>query len=81
MMLGKKHQGCVGRWQVAKGITERQEMFANEHEDAAILICTSCNCSIIDDTTSSRPDRYRKTRVPDQSVFEVATKPNGAPKP
>lgn len=75
MMLGKKHVGCGGTWRVAPKITEEQEASANEHEDAAILVCHKCNVTMVDDSTSSRPDRYRKARVPDQSVFEVQVKP------
>lgn len=74
MMLGKKHDGCGGIWRVAKNISEKAESIANEHEDAAILTCSLCKRSVIDDTTHSRPDRYRKARVPDQGVFEVVVK-------
>lgn len=78
MMLGKEHLGCKGTWRVPYGITEEQEQKANEFEDAAILTCSRCHQTIVDDSTSSRPDRYRKTVVPDQSVFEVGTcKTNG----
>ncbi len=73
-MLGKPHVGCGGTWHVARGITELDEAHANEHEDAAILRCDKCKLVITDDSTSSRPDRYRKARVPDQSVFEVEVK-------
>lgn len=77
MMLGKKHDGCGGFWRVASNITEKAETIANEHEDAAILTCSKCKRTCIDDTTSSRPDRYRK--VPDQSVFAMTPKKtNGA---
>lgn len=71
MMLGMKHMGCGGTLLVAKNITEEEEERANQFEDAAILSCTKCHERVVDDVTSSRPDRYRKPRVPDQSVFEV----------
>lgn len=71
MMLGTKHIGCGGILQVAKNVTEQEEIVANTHEDAAILSCAKCAQRVVDNATSSRPDRYRKKVIPDQSVFEV----------
>jgi YgiT-type zinc finger domain-containing protein len=72
MMLGMQHVGCGGTLLVARNITIEEEERANRFEDAAILVCNKCGERIVDDVTSSRPDRYRKPRVPDQSVFEVS---------
>lgn len=85
MMLGKRHWcdtinkqngGKTGILRVAPIMpgTEAVETQANQHEDAAILKCDGCGKVVIDNATSSRPDRYRKARVPDQSVFEVEVK-------
>jgi hypothetical protein len=71
MMLGMEHLGCGGTLRVARDVTEHEEIEANRFEDAAILVCSKCGERIFDDTVSSRPDRYRKPRVPDQSVFDV----------
>lgn len=85
MMLGKVHKAiivggggaCTGTFRVAPLMpgTAEVEHRANEHEDAAILKCDACGKVMIDNATSSRPDRYRKKYVPDQSVFAVG---NGA---
>lgn len=70
-MLNTEHLGCKGTLRIAKNVTEEEETLANQYEDAAILTCSKCNERIVDDVTASRPDRYRRPRVPDQSVFEV----------
>lgn len=78
MMLGKPHH-CSDKSKLRAAPlmpgTEEVELKANEHEDAAILKCDACGKIVIDNATSSRPDRYRKKVIPDQSVFDVG---NGA---
>ena len=72
-------RGCGGTLHVAPNVTEKEEEEANRYEDAAIFRCASCGLRHVD-TTSTRPDRYRKKRVPDQSVFEVNARKEGQSK-